>query len=301
MAADRPRPPCGPKAVARFTLFVSCARGGQKPLAFARRLCYKRLGGATWGSHLGRVGGSSWARRVGWSELWRSPRISGAVTAANLVDVDGDGQVEVAAGADNGRVYLLSQVGRVLWEADLEELVRVLKGGDVDGDGRREVVAATWDVTAVGKGQLHLLDGDQRRWTVPVDGYINSLAVQDVDGDGRAEIIVGSEARLRGMVQVLDGAGAVTWQREFDQPVTAVAADAGPVLVGTRSGRVYRLAPDGTPTGEYTLGAEVLGFGEGLAATAEGRVYRLEQNGPSLVRELERAGEHLGPDPAVHG
>jgi hypothetical protein len=205
------------------------------------------------------------------------------------MDVNGDGRGEVAAGADNGRVYLLSEAGKVLWEADLEELVRVLSAGDVDGDGRREVVAATWDVTATGKGHLHLLDGDQRRWTVPVDGYINSLAVQDVDGDGRAEIVAGSEARSRGMVQVMDGAGAVAWQRELDEAVTAVGGDAGQVLVGTRSGRVYRLAPDGTPTGEYTLGAEVLGFGEDLAATADGRVYRLEQNGPSLVRELGRA------------
>jgi hypothetical protein len=242
------------------------------------------------GSETGvQVFGSS--HQLAWRELWRSQRIRGAVTAVNLMDVDGDGRVEVAAGADNGRYYLLSQAGRILWEADLEELVRVLSAGDVDGDGRREVVAATWDVTATGKGQLHLLEGDQRRWTVPVDGYINSLAVQDVDGDGQAEIITGSEARSRGMVQVLGAAGAVAWQRELDEAVTAVGGDAGQVLAGTRSGHVYRLAPDGTPAGEYALGAEVLGFGEDLAATADGRVYRLEKDGSSLVRELGQATE----------
>jgi outer membrane protein assembly factor BamB len=230
------------------------------------------------------------SHQLAWGELWRSRRLTGAVTALNLTDVNGDGRDEVAAGVDNGRYYLLSQTGKVLWEADLEELVRALSAGDVDGDGQPEVVAATMDVTHIGKGQLHLLDGDQRRWTVPAEGYINSLAVQDVDGDGRAEIIAGSEARSRGMVQVLDGAGAVAWQREFDQPVTAVRGDAGQVLAGTRSGRVYRMAPDGRPIGEYTLGAEVIGFGGDLAATADGRVYRLEQNGPSLVRgELGQA------------
>jgi hypothetical protein len=132
---------------------------------------------------------------------------------------------------------------------------------------------------------------------MPVNGFLNCLAVRDLDGDGRAEIIAGSGAGSRGLVLVLDGAGQVAWQREFDEPVTAVygepgpagAGDGGQVLAGTESGRVYRLAADGTPTGEYALGAEVLGFGEGLAATADGRVYRLEQNGPSLVRELGRA------------
>jgi hypothetical protein len=233
------------------------------------------------------------SNQIAWRELWRSPRLSGAVTATYLTDVSGDGRAEVAAGTDNGRVYLLSQAGKILWKVDLGELVRALSAGDVDGDDRREIVAATSDVVAFGKGQLHLLDGEQRRWSAPVDGYVNSLAVHDLNGDGRAEIIAGGEARSRGRVQVLDGSGVVLWGREFDEPVTAVAGDGSHVWAGTRGGRVYRLAgaaSAGTAIGgvleEYDLGAEVLSLGGGMAATADGRVVRLGGNGPSLARDL---------------
>jgi len=229
--------------------------------------------------------------QVVWGELWPSRRLGERVTALYIGDLDGDGRGEVAAGSDDGQVYVLTDEGHVLWEVDLEEFVFGLSAGDVDGDGRREVIVGTGVFVGVGRGHLHLLDGERRSWVVPIGGeFINSLAAHDLDGDDRAEIIAGSEGGSGGLVEVRDGGGALIWGREFDQAVTAV--DGGPgdgrgILVGTESGGVYHLAADGSPLVEYDLGAKVLSFGEGAAVTSDGRVYWLDESGPSMVRELE--------------
>jgi hypothetical protein len=229
--------------------------------------------------------------QVVWEELWPSRRLGESVTALYIGDLDGDGRGEVVAGSDDGRVYVLDEKGHVLRDVHIEEFVSGLSAGDVDGDGRDEVVVGTWIVKGRGKSFVHLLDGDQVSWTFPIGAeFIKSLAVHDLDGDDRAEIIAGSEGGSGGLVEVLDGGGALIWGREFEQAVTAVyggPGDGGGILVGTESGRVYHLTADGARLAEYDLGAKVLSFGEGTAATSDGRVYRLGENGLSVIRELE--------------
>jgi hypothetical protein len=236
--------------------------------------------------------------QVVWGELWPSRRLGESVTALYIGDLDGDGRGEVVAGSDDGRVYVLDEKGHVLRNVDIEEFVSGLSAGDVDGDGRDEVIVGTGVFVGAGRDYLHLLDGERRSWVVPIGGeFINSVTVHDLDGDDRAEIIAGSEVGSGGLVEVLDGGGILIWKREFDQAVTAVygeppgsarmGGDGGRVLVGTESGRVYHLTADGAPLAEYDLGAKVLSFGEGTAATSDGRVYRLDENGPTVVRELE--------------
>jgi hypothetical protein len=235
--------------------------------------------------------------QVVWREVWRSPRL-GLTSALYLDDLNGDGLAEVIAGADDGQVYALSDDGYVLWNVDLEAPVHVVSAGDVDGDGRREVVAGTWGGAEAGaKGQIHLLDGDGALWSVPVRGFITSLSVSDLDGDDRAEIVAGGILARRGVVLLLDGAGGLIWEKDFDEPVTAVYSERGPagggdggqVLVGTEGGRVHRLTAGGLPLEEYELEATVLSFGEGQAATADGAVYYVGAGRPTLIRELGEA------------
>jgi outer membrane protein assembly factor BamB len=219
-------------------------------------------------------------------ELWQSPRL-GFMAALLLTDLEGDGQGEVLAGSTEGRVYALSDEGRLLWKVDLEEPVWALSAGDVDGDGQREIVAGTWDPMQLrGGGQVHLLEADRLEWSVEIGGgIVNGVALSDLDGDGGAEIIVGS-GQSDGQIALLEGTGAIIWRREFDAPVTAVGAEGGTVLAGTQAGRVYRLAADGLSIGKYDLGAKVLSLDAGRAVTADGKFYHLADGGPALFHEL---------------
>jgi len=224
-------------------------------------------------------------------QLWRSPSL-GPVAALTLGDTDGDGRGEVLAGSQDGRVYALTADGQILWDVPLRAAVLALDAGDVDGDARDEVVVGTWGGAESAGGQVHLLDGGRRLWSVPAGQYVTGVAIS---GDRLSEprrssevsIVAGVGLASGGAVQRFDGDGDVIWQQAFAERVTAVGGDGDQVLVGTQGGQVYRLAADGSPVGEYELGPAVVGFGEGLAVTAEGRVYRLDGNAPTLVRELE--------------
>jgi outer membrane protein assembly factor BamB len=205
-----------------------------------------------------------------------------------LTDLEGDGQGEVLAGSTSGQVYALADEGQVLWDLDLGEPVWALSAGDVDSDAQGEIVAGTWEpIQSRGGGQVHLLDGAQLVWSALIGGgIINSVAVADLDGDEQPEIMVGS-GQTEGQVALLSGGGEVVWEREFDESVTAVTgADGGQVVVGTKSGRIYRLMTDGSLADQHELGARVLSLDGGRALTADGRLYRVDDDEPTLVRDL---------------
>ncbi|MCQ3980322.1 MAG: hypothetical protein DPW09_43475, partial [Anaerolineae bacterium] len=226
-------------------------------------------------------------------ELWRSPLL-GAVTALDLADLDGAGWQETLAGSQEGQVYALTDDGHVLWKVDVrtgesffqivgqQVSVLALSAGDVDGDGQAEVVA-------YGSPQIFLLDSHGKRWTSSAEGkLITNIAVHDLNGDGRAEIILGGVSLLGGasVVRLLDGTGKQIWEWKLDEAVTAMIGDGDQILVGTDTGRVYRLTAAGALAGEYDLGVRVLNLGAGQAITENGQVYQLDEGGPVLVRDL---------------
>ncbi len=233
-------------------------------------------------------------------QLWRSPSL-GSVAALTLGDTDGDGQGEVLAGSQDGRVYALTADGQTLWDVPLQAPALALDAGDLDGDARDEVVVGTWGGAESAGGQVHLLDGGRRLWSVPAGLYVTGVAIT---GDrlpksrktSEVSIVTSVGLASGGAVLRFDGDGNVIWQQEFAERVTAVGGDGEQVLAGTQGGRVYRLAADGSRVGEHELGSAVMDFGEGLAATAEGRVYRLDGDAPALVSELEEPPEaiHVG-------
>jgi WD40 repeat protein len=124
-------------------------------------------------------------------------------------DVNGDHFADIIAGAGSG--------GQVkVWSgrdgAELASFQAVSPGhrrgihvaaGDLDGDGRAEVIVG---IGGKKGGQVRVLDGldgeEWRRFTAfPGSSYRGgvSVAAGDVDGDGRAEIIAGQSWRRGGM------------------------------------------------------------------------------------------------------
>lgn len=62
--------------------------------------------------------------------------------------------------------------------------------GDLDGDGRQEIVVGAWD------GAVLALNGEdgETLWSYPTSGGIaSSPCLGDIDGDGRLEVVIGSD------------------------------------------------------------------------------------------------------------
>jgi len=127
----------------------------------------------------------------------------------SLIDIDGDGKLEILVSTEDGNVFVLRPDGSVVpgWPVQVRDDVHItgLSAGDVTGDGRPEVFAG-----AAGKDGhfdwLCLLGGNG----VPLPGWpvqmgpsqltlgVGSAAFVDLDGDGRREMIVGSGMPLSG-------------------------------------------------------------------------------------------------------
>ncbi|UJR86291.1 Hypothetical protein I5071_83750 [Sandaracinus amylolyticus] len=149
-----------------------------------------------------------------------------------VVDLEGDGEVEVALGYG----LVEGRTGAVRWRASGHRGINRVYGpltcaGDLDGDGVLEIVAGgtayradgsvLWQaavsdgfcaigataIALVSEGTLTLLDRDdgEVRWTTPLAGALRTGATGpaggpptwvDVDGDGDEEVLVASESRL---------------------------------------------------------------------------------------------------------
>ncbi|TXT64884.1 MAG: putative Dolichyl-phosphate beta-D-mannosyltransferase [Promethearchaeota archaeon] len=136
----------------------------------------------------------------------------GSVTSSPaLGDVDGDGKPEVIAGCDDRNIYVLNGEDgtirwrcAVFWEIIHEKIFTSPALGDVDSDGRLEVVVGCDDKI------IYVLNGEDGtiRWKKLIywDFYrtnvFSSPALGDVDGDNKLEVVVGCD---NGRMYVLNG------------------------------------------------------------------------------------------------
>ncbi|MBI3848623.1 MAG: VCBS repeat-containing protein [Planctomycetes bacterium] len=161
--------------------------------------------------------------------------IGGGVKAIAVADLDGDRRPEIVAlTAERGlaaweasRVIALSSNGVVRFNVSVDGEAHTLTVGDLDGDGRAEVVVAaqTWAESngrrqATG-GRVLVLAGDgTERFDRRIDGDGRSIAVADLDGDGRSEIIVDSAG-----VMALTFDGSVRFHATADSGGRLLVAD----------------------------------------------------------------------------
>jgi hypothetical protein len=112
-------------------------------------------------------------------------------------DVDGDGHLEIAAGSEDRKVYLLDTDGHKRWEFECKASVNkagppvpvFIQMDDLDGDGEMEIV--------VGANWVHCLDAQgQLRWEDylinargRISGDFRCGAIADFNGDGRRDVL----------------------------------------------------------------------------------------------------------------
>ncbi len=134
-----------------------------------------------------------------------------------LADLTGDGRPEIIVATNNGHVLAVSGTGTVLWDRDVAPLFGLAAGsqrimsspaiGDVDGDGRPEIVVGTgYESSTCRPGGVVMLNstgGPVPGWPIRTrdnniapsncaDPVFGTPALGDLDNDGDLEIVVGS-------------------------------------------------------------------------------------------------------------
>ena len=157
-------------------------------------------------------------------------------------DVDGDGRdelyvaVEGHTGGSGASQRLIAPVEIRRYDADTpagegvviatiqDRLCRFLTSGDIDGDGRRELVAAAFK-----RGLWLLRPGEdpRQKWRnqrIDADsgGFEHASILTDLDGDGRDEIYVASDDHKEVRRYVWNGGGfdrEIIYTRPDDRPI----------------------------------------------------------------------------------
>ena len=162
-----------------------------------------------------------------------NPRHFGEALCVAPADLNGDGVPEACIGYSRGAVAAVDASGKLLWSFLAKSQVNDLHVGDINQDGRIEILAASDDfnlycLDASGKEQwrfntqniplshqIPAIYGAGR--TVSSEGEVLCVRVADLDNDGANEIIVGTKTfkhgnlRVFGTIFCLDPTGKLKW------------------------------------------------------------------------------------------
>jgi outer membrane protein assembly factor BamB len=153
---------------------------------------------------------------------WTYERPPGVLTSPIVADINDDSENEVVFGGTDGKVTALDENGNFLWEVQEKAITAAGTVGDVDGDGKQEVIVTELQHFPSGGLSIIVLNGEDGsevwRFTPPTltleEGFSPSPILEDITGDGIFDILVGG---MTYSYYALDGpTGAVLWTSNYE-------------------------------------------------------------------------------------
>ncbi|MBI5515520.1 MAG: hypothetical protein HY909_17195 [Deltaproteobacteria bacterium] len=170
---------------------------------------------------------------------WRH-YLGGSVRGDQLLmdDLDGVGdRAEEVLYVAGGRVLAKRADDTIVWESALLEAQTLVGLTDLDGEGRREVLALG------ANGAVLILDGRDGRllWSLPraLRGVVSAARVADLDGDGRPDLYVGQ------CLNAPHPAVAYSFPRGYASPEELWRLEPNPEQCGTQADLLGDLDGDG--------------------------------------------------------
>ncbi len=171
-----------------------------------------------------------------------------AMSNARCMTAVNAGKIRFAVGGADGTIALLDGGLRPAAHVKAPAPVNSLDAGDVDGDGRIEIIAGLQDETV----RAYTVDGGEI-WSYRIPFYrckatVNAVRIADLDGDGHMEILIAND---NWRTIAVDGAGKELWHFEtvregrFIHCADLDGDGRGEALVGTKYFHVTMLSPDG--------------------------------------------------------
>ena len=231
-------------------------------------------------------------------EVWHAKLNAPSSWSASVVcDLKGNGDADVIQTDETGTVWAFEALtGKVLWQTKLKGIPVSPAVGDLDGDGKPEIVVAT------GQGIITALGGNGTvLWERTIGGSSQSWAtaapVIFAGSDGRGRVAAASSG---GQLVCLDGKGEVLWRR----PTHGAAASSisvgdldldgrADICLITQAGVIYRFDEDGRAIWEIDMQGRSLAPGAIIDVDGDGKPEYVLSTQDGFLQVLNEAGEFL--------
>jgi hypothetical protein len=153
----------------------------------------------------------------------------GSVNFIHIADLGNPQDKKIIVGSSeqtivgaSGWVNLLDRDGNSEWQYALPGYVSAVAVDDIDGDGKKEIIATVFS-------RIHVVNADgTERWEgTPRYGYnIDSLHVDDINNDGKKEIMVGAgSGSLHNDLYVMSSSGDTLWSARASGEIQTITSE----------------------------------------------------------------------------